>query len=106
MNNVSHNRKEKNITLKYFRCDYENCNKIFPKEINLRDHLRIHTGDKPYTCQYPECEKAFAQYGNLKKHQKVHGGEKKFICDYEGCGKKFSANYNLKVIYYLIKDSL
>jgi hypothetical protein len=91
------NLNKKNLVTKYFRCEYEDCNKIFPKEMNLKDHMRIHTGDKPYMCKYHDCDKAFAQYGNLKKHQKVHGGEKKFICDFDGCGKKFSANYNLKV---------
>jgi hypothetical protein len=82
---------------KYFRCTFSECNRVFPKECNLRDHIRTHTGEKPFQCSYASCKKSFSQHGNLKKHEKVHNGEKKFPCPFQGCGKKFSASYNLKV---------
>ena len=98
--NLQHlEEKDDKEKIKYYRCSFKECNKVFQKQSNLKDHIRTHTGEKPYMCLYPGCGKTFSQHGNLKKHEKIHSGNKKYYCNYPNCGKKFSASYSLKIHY-------
>ena len=54
-------------------CKYDNCGREFKKSWDLLDHVRQHTGEKPYSCE--KCKKRFAQRGNLVKHRRLHRGE-------------------------------
>ena len=38
------------------------CHKIFSKLCNIKDHLRLHMGIRPYTCSL--CGQCFTQKGN------------------------------------------
>ena len=50
---------------------YPDCNSVFKKSCNLRDHFRKHTGQRPFSCKF--CNKTFTQSGNLGRHLKnVH----------------------------------
>merc|ERR1712158_211809 len=54
----------------------ESSGKRFSLDFNLRTHVRIHTGDRPYVCPFEGCNKKFAQSTNLKSHILTHAKQK------------------------------
>lgn len=50
------------------KCSY--CDKSFTKNFDLQQHIRSHTGEKPFQCI--ACGRAFAQKSNVKKHMQTH----------------------------------
>ena len=76
-------------------CSYENCKKVLANRDTLKNHIMIHTGQKPYTCNYPGCKYACIQQVNLETHKRIHTGEKPFKCNI--CEKSFSQKTTLEL---------
>jgi len=62
------------------------CNKTFVKKTNLKHHMMLHRGEKPWKCNI--CEWRFVQKCNLKKHMDSHVTGA-FSCP--ACDVKFSS---------------
>ncbi|VDM60093.1 unnamed protein product [Angiostrongylus costaricensis] len=79
---------------KPFRC--EQCNREFARSENLKIHVRTHTKEKPFPCPHAGCDKTFANSSDRKKHMHVHTSEKPYECKIKGCRKVYSHPSSLR----------
>ena len=66
-----------------YKC--EECGQILSRMQGLQVHMRIHSGEKPFTCN--ECGKSFRQISNLSSHKISHSEERPHQCNQ--CDKKY-----------------
>lgn len=66
------------------------CRRAVP---NLREHMPLHTGEKPHACA--QCGKRFSRRRGLQVHSRQHSAEPKFRCPVEGCSRSFRARWVL-----------
>ncbi|XP_065189980.1 zinc finger protein 41-like [Sycon ciliatum] len=68
------------------------CQKEFKYVSLLREHERVHTGDRPFKCDV--CGKSFSQSGSLCVHKRTHTGERPYKC--KKCGTSFTTSSHLR----------
>ncbi|CAG8522631.1 7463_t:CDS:1 [Diversispora eburnea] len=78
----------KSKTFAPFSCPYEDCQKTFTRQYNLKSHLRTHTDERPFLCGYQGCMRAFARQHDRKRHYNLHLGFKPHVCGH--CGRAFA----------------
>lgn len=55
-----------------YRC--EQCSYVAKHRHNLKEHIRVHTGEKPFKCGI--CCRAFSRKRNLDGHKRMHAGRR------------------------------
>ena len=70
-----------------YECKVAGCNKSYTTRFSLRRHIASHSAIKQHIC--PLCFKTFTLAQYLKEHMYIHTQQKPFKCDFEGCNRAF-----------------
>ncbi|KAJ2131504.1 Strongly-conserved Zn-finger binding protein (TFIIIA), partial [Coemansia sp. RSA 678] len=64
------------------------CNKAYTRPSKLGEHMRTHTGERPFACQFPGCTKRYMRNGHLQVHSSTHVPSSQHTCTVPGFAKR------------------
>ncbi|KAH9278140.1 Myoneurin [Echinococcus granulosus] len=83
-------RRAPSAPLKRNQCSL--CLRVFANSASLKQHMRLHRGEKPFKCRF--CDKTSATMCNILTHERTHTRERPYKCTL--CSADFSSSSNLK----------
>ncbi|CAG2103305.1 unnamed protein product, partial [Medioppia subpectinata] len=84
-----------NARQKWYPCEWPACDYRTKSSFSLKNHRRIHTGERPFECRWPACGKRFSTFGMRKDHERIHSNTKNYVCHWPGCGYRCVQSTNL-----------
>ncbi|KAK0415411.1 hypothetical protein QR680_011934 [Steinernema hermaphroditum] len=92
IDHIGNQKEESNDNL--FYCSWDGCPRgeyPFKQNYQLSQHIRGHSGFKPFVCSFPGCISSYARLENLKTHiRSKHTMERPYPCPDPSCDRVFS----------------
>ncbi|SAL99677.1 hypothetical protein [Absidia glauca] len=82
-----------------YHCEWLGCtrnNKPFMKRHKMHNHLRTHTGERPFVCTVADCDKRFSRPDSLNTHIRTHSNFRPYMCPVENCNKAYFHSRSLR----------
>jgi len=77
---------ETHVKRVHYKVSCEVCGHLVSDKYELENHMRNHTGEKPFKCNL--CDAAYSRQLSLTYHLTTHAKTKRYSCQY--CGRKYS----------------